>query len=257
MAAALAAGEIALRYWRKDPKAWEKAGGAGPVSVADLAVDAALRQSLGAARPGYGWLSEESPDDPARLAQDPVFVVDPIDGTRAFLAGEEAFALSLAVVRAGVPVAAVVHLPARGASYAAHAGGAARKNGQPIRCNGRTELAGADILTTRAALAPEFWPSGVPVVKRSFRASLAWRFCLVAEGQHDAMLTLRDTWEWDSAAGSLIAARAGCVVTDRHGAALAFNQPAPRAEGVIAAAPALQAALVAALGGTQPEPERP
>ncbi|MGA0539638.1 3'(2'),5'-bisphosphate nucleotidase CysQ [Neotabrizicola sp. VNH66] len=247
LAAAQAAGPIALRYWRRDPKAWEKEAGAGPVSEADLAVDAALKDHLRAARPDYGWLSEETPDDPARLSHDRVFVVDPIDGTRAFLAGEEAFALSLAVAVAGVVKAAVVHLPARGLTYAAHAGGPATRNGAEIHASARTDLPGADVLTTRATLAPEFWPRGVPDLKRSFRASLAWRLCLAAEGKHDAMLTLRDTWEWDSAAGSLIAERAGCRVTDRHGAALRFNQPVPQAPGVIAAPPDLHAALRAHL----------
>lgn len=243
LSAAEAGGVIALRYWRRDPKAWEKDAGAGPVSEADLAVDAALQSALLTARPGYGWLSEETPDDAARLSRDRVFVVDPIDGTRAYLAGEEAFALSLAVATAGRVTAAVVHLPARGLTYAAHAGGPATRNGAVIQASARTELPGADVLTTRAALTPEFWRQGVPDLKRSFRASLAWRLCLAAEGKHDAMLTLRDTWEWDSAAGSLIAERAGCVVTDRHGAALRFNQPDPKAPGVIAAPPALHAAL--------------
>jgi myo-inositol-1(or 4)-monophosphatase len=88
----------------------------------------------------------------------------------------------------------------------------------------------------------------VPDLRRSFRTSLAWRLCLAAEGRHDAMLTLRDAWDWDIAAGSLIAARAGCTVTDRHGAALRFNRPDPRAPGVIAAPPALHGQLLARLG---------
>ena len=78
-----------------------------------------LRRRLLAARPGYGWLSEESEDGPARLAAARVFIVDPIDGTRAFLAGERAWAHSLAVAEAGRVVAGVVHLPALGRIYAA------------------------------------------------------------------------------------------------------------------------------------------
>lgn len=248
-AAARAAGRIALRYWRQAPKSWDKEAGAGPVSEADLAVDAALAAQLRAARPGYGWLSEETPDTPERLACETVFILDPIDGTRAFLAGEEAFAVSLAVVVAGAVTAAVVHLPAKGLLYAARADGPATLDGQPIRASTRAGVAGADVLTTRASLQPEEWPGGLPDLKRSFRASLAWRLCLAAEGRHDAMLTLRDTWEWDSAAGSLIAERAGCVVTDRHGAALRFNRADPRSAGVIAAPPALHAGLRAGLTG--------
>ena len=247
-AAAREAGAIALRFWRHDPKSWDKGGDHGPVSEADLAVNDHLKARLLDARPGYGWLSEETPDDPARLNCDRVFILDPIDGTRAFLAGEDSFSISVAVARHGQVTAGVVYLPALDRLYAATAGGPATRDGQPIACSGRSQLEGADVLTTRAALAPEHWPGGVPDLHRSFRASLAFRLCLAAEGRHDAMLTLRDAWEWDIAAGSLIAARAGCAVTDRRGQALRFNAAHPRAAGTVVANPALHAQLMAGLG---------
>ncbi len=237
-----------MRYWRKDPKHWEKAGEQGPVSEADLAVNAALCARLRAARPEYGWLSEETPDDTARLSCASVFILDPIDGTRAFLAREEAFAVSLAIARHGQPVAGVVFLPALDRLYAATANGPATCNGAVITCGSRESLTGADVLTTRASLQPEQWPGGVPEISRSFRPSLAYRLCLIAEGRHDAMLTLRDAWEWDIAAGALIAERAACVVTDRRGRPLRFNMPHPRAEGTIAANAALSAQILQALG---------
>lgn len=246
-AAAREAGEVALRYWRKDPKSWDKDDGAGPVSEADLAVNAALEAHLRGARPGYGWLSEESPDGPERRTAERLFILDPIDGTRAFLAGEENFALSLAVVAGGRPLAGVVYLPAKRRLYAASADGPALRDGIPVTCARRAALEGADVLTTRAALAPEHWPRGVPALKRSFRSSLAYRLCLAAEGRHDAMLTLRPAWEWDIAAGALIAERAGCAVTDPQGRPLALNAEVPRASGVVAANPALHGALLAAL----------
>jgi myo-inositol-1(or 4)-monophosphatase len=83
-------------------------------------------------------------------------------------------------------------------------------------------------------MVPEKWPGGVPEIIRSFRASLAYRLCLAAEGRFDGMLTLRDAWEWDIAAGSLIAERAGATVTDQTGAALRFNTPGAQATGVLA-----------------------
>ncbi len=248
VAAAEEAGQVALRYWRKSPKSWEKPG-LGPVTEADLAVNDRLRGALRGARPDYGWLSEEDPDGPERLAAARVFMLDPIDGTRAFMAGEESFAVSLAVVEGGVPVAGVVHLPALRLTYAATAGGAATRNGQPIRASGQAGIAGANVLTTAGNLAPEFWPGGVPDLKRSFRASLAYRLCLVAEGRFDGMLTLRPAWEWDIAAGSLIAERAGAVASDRRGARLTFNAAHPQADGIVAAAPGLHGALLARLDG--------
>ena len=108
----------ALGYFGRPGAVREKPGGHGPVTEADLAVDAMLRERLLAARPDYGWLSEESEDDPARLGAARLFVVDPIDGTRAFVAGQRFWAHSLAVVAAGEAVAGVVHLPMLGRTYA-------------------------------------------------------------------------------------------------------------------------------------------
>ena len=241
--AARQAGEIALRFWRQAPKTWEKPG-QGPVTEADLAVNAALRDMLRSARPDYGWLSEEDPDSETRLETEFQFILDPIDGTRSFIAGEDVFAISLAVVQNGTARAGVVYLPALDRLYTATDHGPAQKDGQPIVASKQQGIDGARLLTTAQALQPQHWPGGVPDLKRSFRASLAYRLCLVAEGRHDGMLTLRDAWEWDIAAGSLIAARAGAAVTDRTGQTLRFNQPNPLAPGVLVAAPGLHAALL-------------
>jgi len=232
--AARDAGRIALRFWRKDPQVWDKGGEHGPVTEADLAVNDMLKARLLAARPGYGWLSEETPDDAARLSCETAFIIDPIDGTRAFIAGEETFAHSLAIAHKGRVTAGVVFLPALDRIYTASETAPPLKDGQPIAASRRDRLEGADILTTKVNMVPEKWPGGVPEITRSFRASLAYRLCLAAEGRFDGMLTLRDAWEWDIAAGSLIAERAGAVVTDRLGKALRFNTPGAMAEGVLA-----------------------
>lgn len=247
--AALEAGTIALRYWKRNPDVWDKGDGAGPVTEADLAVNRMLHDRLQGARPDYGWLSEESEDSDARQAADRVFIVDPIDGTRSFIAGEEHFAHSLAVAERGRVVAAVVYLPAMDRLYTASAATPAMCDGQPVRASTIAGIEGANVLSTRANFQPEQWPGGVPDLKRSFRASLAYRLCLVAEGRYDGMLTLRDAWEWDIAAGGLIAERAGAVVTDRAGRALSFNTPLARNAGVVAAAPGLHGALMARLLG--------
>jgi myo-inositol-1(or 4)-monophosphatase len=245
--AAREAGRIALRYWRKDPQVWDKGGEHGPVTEADLAVNDMLRTRLSAARPDYGWLSEETPDNADRLAVDTVFIVDPIDGTRAFVAGEETWAHSLAVARRGRVTAGVVYLPALDRIYTASEVSPPMKDGQPITASRRDALIEANILTTKANMAPEKWPGGVPEIHRSFRASLAYRLCLAAEGRFDGMLTLRDAWEWDIAAGSLIAERAGAVVTDRIGMALRFNTPSALSQGVLALPPKLHADVLARL----------
>ena len=244
--AALSAGDIAMTFRRAGAqKVTEKPDGAGPVTEADLAVNRMLEDVLRAARPGYGWLSEESADDPARRKAAHCFIVDPIDGTRAFIAGDTGFAHSLAIAHEGIVVAAVVHLPAAGLTYSAAAGGNARLNGRTIRVresDGQTRMT---LLAARPAMAAQHWPGGVPQVTRSFRTSMAWRLCLVAEGRFDAMITLRDTWEWDIAAAALIAERAGATVTDAMGGALRFNAPQPKTPGVLAAPDRVHRALMA------------
>lgn len=244
-AAAHAAGALALGYAGRPNPAREKPEGLGPVTEADLAVDRMLHDRLRAARPGYGWLSEESEDGPARLGAERIFIVDPIDGTRAFIAGQRAWSHSLAVVAGGRVVAGVVHLPALGDTYAAALGAGARRNGAPIAASARTALDGAKLLATASQLDARHWPGGVPAVERLFRTSIAYRLCLVADGSADAMLTFRETWEWDIAAGALIATEAGAVVTDGSGAPLAYNRPRPGVDGVLAAAPAVHRAILA------------
>ncbi|WP_134679620.1 inositol monophosphatase family protein [Paracoccus ravus] len=245
--AAREAGEIALRYWRNDPEAWEKDAGAGPVSEADLAVNAHLEQVLRGARPSYGWLSEESTDDASRLDAGHCFIIDPIDGTRAFLAGQEGFSHSIAVATGDRITAAVVHLPAQGLTYSAHADGPALLNGQPL-VPADHELEGARVLTSKPSLQPQFWRGRTPQIRREFRPSLAWRLCLVAEGRFNAALSTRAAWEWDIAAGSLIAERAGCLVTEVTGRTMRFNTARALTDGLLIAPPRLHGQMVAALG---------
>lgn len=247
MDAAAAAGDIALRYFKSDPQVWDKAGDQGPVTEADLAVNAMLTERLRTARPDYGWLSEESPDDPARLTTQRQFIVDPIDGTRAFIAHSRDWAHAIAVVEDGRVTAGVVSLPARDLTYVAVLGQGATLNGRPLRVTDMADPAQAQVLTTKPNLAPQHWRGGAaPAFSKGFRSSLAYRLCLVAEGRFDAMLTLRPSWEWDIAAGSLIVAEARGTATDRTGAALRFNNPHPQVNGVLAAG-AVHGALCAAL----------
>ncbi len=242
--AARAAGGIATPYWQQSPKTWEKDEGAGPVTEADLAVNDMLAERLRTARPDYGWLSEESEDSADRLEKERVFIVDPIDGTRSFIAGEKTWAHSLAVAEKGRVIAGVVYLPLRDKMYTAFAGGGAFLNGVPIQPSGREDITDAAVLCARSNLSPVHWQGGVPPVKSHFRASLAYRVALIAEGRFDAMMTLRDTWEWDVAAGALIASEAGAGVADRFGQVPVFNNPHPTIPGLIAGTRAVQAGLL-------------
>lgn len=240
--AAREAGEIATHYFKNDPDVTQKPDGAGPVTEADLAVNNMLEARLRAARPDYGWLSEETEDDAARLATTRQFVIDPIDGTRAFIEGHKDWAHSLAVVEDGRVVAAAVYLPIRDLMFSARLAGGAKVNDEPaiVSSVGITE---ATVLGAKPNFAGHFWRDGVVPVKRAFRSSLAYRMCLVAQGRFDGMITLRPSWEWDIAAGALIAAEAGATVTDPSNNALTFNNTHPQVPGVLAAGPELHAGL--------------
>ena len=244
--AALEAGEIARSFWREDPQVWDK-GGDDPVSEADFAVDTHLKTTLLAARPDYGWVSEETEDDPSRFETERTFVVDPIDGTRAFVAGEKTWAHSLAIVENGTPIAAAVYLPVRDKLYLASKGGGATLNDAPIRSTLAELTEDTTLLTPRITLKPDFWKSTPPTFSRHFRPSLAYRLGLVAEGRFDGMLTLRSSWEWDIAAGALLVTEAGGQASDRRGNALTFNSHARQTAGIVAAGAATHSALIAQL----------
>lgn len=245
--AAHAAGEIAMRHFRSNPEKWDKGDGQGPVTEADIAIDRMLHESLLFARPEYGWLSEETEDDTARLHKPRVFIVDPIDGTRAFIAGDTSFATAIAVAEAGEVIAGVIHLPAMGLTYSASKNGGAFLNGEPIHPSVTRELAQARILGTRPLMEPWHWVNGRPDFKQFFRPSLAYRMCLAADGNFDGMATLRPAWEWDIAAGDIIMREAGGLVTTRENLPAVFNSPDPRLNGVIAAPDAIHRQILANL----------
>lgn len=247
IAAARKSGEIAKSYFGQNPDVWHKPDDAGPVTAADLAVNVMLQDTLQTARPDYGWLSEETDDNADRLGIDALFVVDPIDGTRAFIEGAKDWAHSLAVVRGGVVVAAAVYVPMRDLMFSAQLDGGAFLNGAPLTPTTQKSLSMATILTHKANCQPKFWRDGiVPEAKIAFRSSLAYRLCLVAQGRYDAMITLRPTWEWDVAAGTLIVSEAGGTATDQCGSELLFNNRLPQLNGLVAAG-GLHAPLLARL----------
>ena len=233
------AGAAILPFFRTADLASENklAGGYDPVTSADRASETAMREILGRDRPDDGILGEEYGATPGTSGL--TWVLDPIDGTRAFIAGQAGFAHSLAVAEGHRIIAAVVHLPAMDLTFTAHADGPALLNGQPIRPSG-AGIGGARVLTYKSATDPEHWKGGrVPPFRREFRPSLAWRLCLVAEGRFDAALSVRHVWEWDIAAGSLIAERAGAIATDRHGQPMRFNSPRAMIDGMVVAGPRL------------------
>ncbi|HWA68811.1 MAG TPA: 3'(2'),5'-bisphosphate nucleotidase CysQ [Rhizomicrobium sp.] len=235
-------GAIALKYYGGDYKHWSKEGGS-PVTEADLAVDKYLHTSLTAARPDYGWLSEESADDPARLARNKIFVIDPIDGTIAFLKNRPHFTVCAAVVVNGRPCCGAIYNPASNELYSARAGGGAHRDGAAIAVGARTGLEGCAMLGDRTQLTLPPWP---PMHVQN-RNSVAWRLMLVADGSADASVSLTAKRDWDLAAADIILSEAGGLLTDAGGETLRYNRASTLQPSLAAANPALHAEIVALL----------
>lgn len=235
------AGEIALRYFRADNKVWKKPGDS-PVSEADFEVDAFLKQELLAARPAYGWLSEETADNEDRLGREDIFVVDPIDGTRGFLKGDTHWCISVAIVRNGNPVGAVLHCPAVERTFSAATGSGAKLNGTtllPSVNDSIRSLTGSrklnDAITSQ-------YPGRFEIT--SYIPSLAYRVALVATGEVDGAFARSGAHEWDLAAADLVLREAGGNLTDSSGAAMVYNAPRIRAPALIISGPGKHAALL-------------
>lgn len=238
---AIEGGLIAMRYFRAENTVWMKQGNS-PVSQADIEVDTYLRETLLKARPGYGWLSEETADDPARLDRDLVFVVDPIDGTRGFLEGNPHWCLCLSVIREGRPVAAVVHCPALGRTFCAEAGQGATLNGLAIAVRDSAQivrLTGSKRLNEDLA---RLYPGRFTILP--YVPSLAYRLVLVATGEIDGAFARGGSHDWDLAAAELILEEAGGTMTTAAGENLVYNGHHSRNPALVAAGPGRHAALM-------------
>ncbi len=239
-AAVREAGALALGFYHAGARSWHKAD-KSPVSEADMSVDRLLRKKLNFARKDYGWLSEETADTPQRLKCSHVWIVDPIDGTRAFLNARPWWSISAALVTDGEPVLGVVYAPALDAYYEALKGSGARLNGQPIHTSVCTDIAGCRLLAGQHALRARDWPQ----MQIAQKNSIAYRLALVASGAFDAAFTAGRKSEWDMAAGDLLLREAGGVLTGIDGNPFSYNAPDTRRNGLLAASKPFHAMFLA------------
>ncbi|WP_350333088.1 3'(2'),5'-bisphosphate nucleotidase CysQ [Coralliovum pocilloporae] len=231
------AGRIALGYFKNKPDVWTK-GNDSPVSEADLAVDTFLKERCLEFRPDYGWLSEETADNPDRLGHKRIFVVDPIDGTRVFLKGGDEWTVSLAVVEDGRPTLAVLYNPVRDEMLCAAHGKGASLNGQALEAQSRTDFAENSISGPKIHMGHGAFDTLRPAVGRNI-GSLAYRMALVATGNLSAASARPRAHDWDLAAADLIVCEAGAHITDLDGQLIRYNRPEPRHPALVAAAPGL------------------
>jgi myo-inositol-1(or 4)-monophosphatase len=225
------AGALALTWFKNPVKSWMKEGDS-PVSEADLAVDALLRERLAATGAADGWLSEETEDEPTRLTADRVWIVDPIDGTRAFLAHRGDWCVSVALAEQGRPILGAIYAPASDDLFLASAGGGATHNGRPIAATGGSALAQARVAGPDRRLA-RLAPFGI-VAEPKVHA-LALRVTRVAQGSLDIALAGPNSSDWDLAAADLLVHEAGGALTTLAGETLIYNRPKPKHSALFAA----------------------
>ncbi|PYV13202.1 MAG: 3'(2'),5'-bisphosphate nucleotidase CysQ [Acidobacteria bacterium] len=232
------AGAAILSYFRGSYELKEKSKG-NPVTSADLAADALLREAFARDFPEDGWLSEETADSADRLARQRVWVVDPLDGTKEFVRGRPEFATSVALVEGGAPRLAVVYNPARDELFTAEEGKGAWQGATRLRVSTRARLEGAHILASRSEVSARFLGPLRDLATVESIGSVAYKLALVAAGRGDLTLSVRPKSEWDLAAGVLLVGEAGGIATDVAGDPMLFNRPEPRIAGVLAANPEL------------------
>jgi myo-inositol-1(or 4)-monophosphatase len=226
------AGAVAKKFFRGPLKHWTKGQGDSPVTEADIASNELLQKHL--VEPGDGWLSEESENDPTRLVARRVWVVDPIDGTRAFIAGREDWSVSAALAVDGRPVAAALFAPATDELFLATAGGGATRNGVAIRASSLGGLEGARVGGPKKLL-DRIVSSGTGLVPMPRIHSLALRLARVAHSELDAAIAGGNSHDWDLAAADLLVHEAGGLMTALDGRVLIYNRPDP-VHGVVLAA---------------------
>ena len=227
------AGALALSLFRTELKNWTK-GVSSPVSEADIAVNDLLEARLRSATPDYGWLSEESADDEHRLAKRLVWIVDPIDGTRGYLAGREDWCVSVALVEDAAPLLAAVFAPASEEFFFAGRGKGATRNDIPLQATSGTDMdfsrmAGPKPLVERLKASPG------DIVLHPRIGSLALRLCRVAQGRLDAAFAGGQSRDWDLAAANLIVQEANGNMTALSGEPILYNRREV-AHGVLVAA---------------------
>jgi myo-inositol-1(or 4)-monophosphatase len=235
------AGALAASTFRGTYNSWTKGGGS-PVSDADIAVDNFLRARLPRLVPG-GWLSEETEDNDARLGATKLWIVDPIDGTRAYLAGRTDWAVSIALVEDGRPVAGAVFAPMEDGLYLAIAGQGATRDGLPIAASKdaafeQARVAGPKPMIERLAKAEP------GIVAEPKVHSLALRIARIATGRLDVAFAGSDSHDWDLAAADLLVHEAGGALTTFTGQPLIYNRAEAKHAALVAAGRARHGRLI-------------
>ena len=211
-----------------------------PVTAADELSESIILEGLSRLLPGVPVIAEESVGQRRPTQLEPSFVVvDPLDGTREFLAGRDEFTVNVAIVTNGIPIAGIIAAPARGLLWRGIVGGIAERlhlrlgtdqSGSLAKAYGRQPIhtrpapGRLTVATSRSHLdeATEDFLARLPLAKRYLCGSSV-KFCYLAQGEADVYPRLSPTREWDVAAGHAGVTAAGGRITDSKGAALHFG----------------------------------
>lgn len=246
-----AAGQLALNFFRAGEKTkaaiTRKAGGS-PVTEADRAANRYLEHKLRKMLPDAGWLSEESEDSPERLDRDLLLIVDPIDGTRSFVAGDLGWAVAIGLIYKQRPVIGIVHAPALGETYVAVKNAGARLNGREIRVGNHNRLDAHARVAGPLAIAQQLRRAGLEFELLPKIPSLALRITRVAAGALDACLVSANSYDWDIAAADLIVEEAGGRLAGFDGRQILYNRVATQHDELAAGSVPILAEIGAATG---------
>ncbi len=216
-----------------------------PVSEADHAANDILYDYLMAEHGGgYGFLSEEAADNTARLDARRTWILDPIDGTRAFLNGVPHFTICVALIEKGEALLSAIFNPATNEFYEAEKDAGALLNGKPIKASNQSTLENCRILAHKPLFSYESWDRPWPEMQVDQVNSTSYRIALVAAGTFDATLALLPKYDWDVAPGALIAKEAGALISDHKGESFSYNHPVPLQRSLVCAGPKLYTQLL-------------
>lgn len=208
--------------------------GDDPVTTADLAANEYLQTHLLRHLPIAGWLSEETQDNPDRLTEEYVWIVDPIDGTREFVERVPQYAVSVGLARHGVPILGVICNPALDECFSGIVGMGAWLNGEPMRSY-HAPAEKLSVLGSRSEMKRGELARFMEVMDVSVVGSVAYKLALIAAGRAHATFSLVPKNEWDIAAGVALVQAAGGRVTHLTGEPFMFNQRDTLVRGIVAA----------------------
>ena len=241
--AALAAGEILMRYYGTDYEIGSK-GKNNPVTIADTEADSKIKEILTHHFPDYGWLSEETVDNDERLGKERVWIVDPLDGTKEFINKVPEFCVAIGLADHGEPVVGVTYNPITEEMWWSGRGMGCHLGNHRVSVTTTSELKGASVLASRSEIKRGEWEVFNGVLVAVPTGSVAYKLAMVAGGRADATFTRSPKNEWDIASGAALIIEAGGTMTDIEGKPMRFNQKVTKCAGLVASNGILHEALM-------------